>query len=89
MSGLVIRQGDVISHGGFIGQPTHMFVLAEGKVVARADDMAVCSQHGSTTINGSTCSQTTLIAGKGVATATSLTNCGASIVSTAIRTMID
>mgnify|MGYP000615523301 CR=1 FL=1 len=72
------RQGDVISHGGFIGMPLQTSVRVNGLLVARLGDPVGCNQHGPQSITSG--SGTVKCGGSPVAKIGDLISCGATIV---------
>ena len=83
---LIIRLDDTSSHGGLVITAASK-TFAEGKKIARIDDILDCPIHGpSKIVQGSS---NFLVEGKGVARHGDLTECGATLIASATKTKVN
>jgi uncharacterized Zn-binding protein involved in type VI secretion len=80
---LIIRLEDTSDHGGEVITAAAK-TYAEGKKIARKDDILDCPIHGQSPIVEA--SENYLVEGKGVARHGDKTECGASLISSALKT---
>lgn len=79
---LIIRLDDTSDHGGKVITSAQK-TLAEGKKIARKDDILDCPAHGENKIVEA--SENFLVEGKGVARHGDKTECGASLIASATK----
>lgn len=83
---LIIRLGDTSTHGGFVITSASKS-YAEGALIARIGDTLLCPIHGpSSIVEGS---PNSLCEGSQIARQGDATDCGAALISGAVKTVVN